>query len=87
MKLEALTSAAASDVGYWAVRDRLPEEQVILDPNTLLEPPAPENPKRLAIVVDRTLESGLIANAVAIVSGGLQCEAFGSPIPDAHGNL
>jgi Protein of unknown function (DUF2000) len=85
----ALASIFCPQVDNLSTGDRLPEEPIVRDPNSLLEPlqPASEDPKRCAIVVDRTLEPGAMANAVAIVSGGLQCEAFGYPIPDADGNL
>lgn len=89
MNYIAPTSVSCTQVDNPATGDRLSEEQTLQATNSLLEPlqSVPEEPKRLAIVVDRTLDSGAMANAVAIVSGGLQCEAFGSPIPDADGNL
>lgn len=46
----------------------------------------PVTAMRLAIVLHPNLESGAAANAAAIVSGGLRCEAFEPPISDADGH-
>lgn len=89
MKPNALASVLCNEAEHLATSDRLPEYQVVRQLNTILESLkyAKEEPQRIAIVVDRNLEPRAIANAVAIVSGGLQCEGFESPVPDANGSL
>jgi hypothetical protein len=46
-----------------------------------------ENMFRVAIILTPKMTPGQAANAAAIVSGGMVCDAFGAPIADLNGTL